>query len=103
MDANIEPYNRTKMALYENRVIAYTHDVLIAELKGLERNKKKGKIDHRPKGSKDVADGLAGVIFDCETRRVPDPVEPSLGELSESEGEKQLRQQQDELKWLLGQ
>jgi hypothetical protein len=50
VDANIEPYNRLKMALYESRVIAYEHPTLTGELKGLEKNKKKGKVDHRPHG-----------------------------------------------------
>lgn len=46
VDTNIEPYNRLRLALYEDRILAYTHDVLIRELKGLERNKRKGKVDH---------------------------------------------------------
>ena len=101
VDANIEPYNRLKMALYESRVMAYYHDVLDRELKGLEKNKKKGKVDHRVKGSKDVADGLAGVVYCCETRKIPDPVEPSLGELQDSAGMEEFKRQQEELKWLL--
>jgi len=102
VDTSIEPYSRLKMALYESRVKGYEHPTLIAELKGLEKNKKKNKIDHRTHGSKDVSDSLAGVIFNCETRVIAEPVAPSLGEV-ESPYDEEMKRKQDELRWLLGQ
>jgi hypothetical protein len=102
VDGNIEPYNRLKMALYESRVIAYEHPTLTGELKGLEKNKKKGKVDHRPHGSKDVADGLAGVVYNCETRVIAEPVAPSLGDV-ESPVDDEAKRREAELRWLLGQ
>jgi hypothetical protein len=102
VDTNIEPYNRTKMALYESRILGYEHPTLVIELKGLERNKKKGKVDHRPHGSKDVADGLAGVVYNCETRVIAEPVAPSLGDV-ESPVDDEAKRREEELRWLLGQ
>jgi hypothetical protein len=102
VDTNIEPYNRTKMALYESRILGYEHPTLIIELKGLERNKKKGKVDHRPHGSKDVSDGLAGVVYNCETRVIAEPVAPSLGDV-ESPVDDEAKRREEELRWLLGQ
>jgi len=101
VDTSPEPYNRLKMALYESRVRGYMHDTLVRELRGLERNKKKGKIDHRPGGSKDVADGVAGVVYNCETRVLAEPMAPSLG-VVESPVDDEVKRRQDELRWLLG-
>jgi hypothetical protein len=50
VDVNPEPYNRLKMALYEGRIKGYLHPVGVNELRQLEWNKRKGKVDHRPKG-----------------------------------------------------
>jgi len=97
VNTKIEPYNRLKMALYESRVIGYEHDTLIKELKGLEKNKKKGKVDHRKKGSKDVSDALAGVIYSCETRVISEPVAPSLG-MVESPVDEEVKRKQAEVK-----
>jgi hypothetical protein len=101
VDADMEPYNRLKMAVYEDRVKAYLHDTLIKELKGLERNKKKGKVDHRRKGSKDIADALAAVVHNCETRTISEPVAPSLG-VVESPMDEEEKTRRDEINWLLG-
>lgn len=57
------PYDVTKSALYENRVLIPTDDGLLNELLALEFDVQKGRVDHPPKGSKDVADSLAGVVY----------------------------------------
>jgi len=44
VDTDIEPYSRLRNALYESRVIGYMHDVLVRELKGLEKNKKSCRL-----------------------------------------------------------
>ncbi|MEM3112778.1 MAG: hypothetical protein QXY90_07040, partial [Candidatus Anstonellales archaeon] len=100
VDTNIEPYNRLRLALYEDRILAYTHDVLIKELKGLERNKKKGKVDHARHGSKDLADALAGVVYNCETKVIAEPVAPSLG-IVESPVDEEVERRRREIDWLL--
>jgi len=100
VDTNIEPYNRMRMAMYEDRILAYTHDVLIKELKGLERNKKKGKVDHPKHSSKDLADALAGVVYNCETKIFGEPVAPSLG-IVESPFDEEVERRKKEVEWLL--
>ncbi len=39
------------------------HTVLWKELRKLERDPQKGKIDHPEEGSKDCADAVAGVVY----------------------------------------
>ncbi len=92
VDVNPEPYNRLRMAVYENRLNCYFHDFGMKEVQGLERDKKKGKVDHRPGFSKDMADSLAGVVHNCETRKVREPVDPSFG-MMESRVDEELERE----------
>lgn len=69
IDTTNVPYDLTKQALYDHRVIAPAHAKLVKELVSLERDFRRGKIDHPAKGSKDIADSLAGVIFGLSMRR----------------------------------
>lgn len=57
-------YELTKAALYDGRVLIPEHPKLLRELRQLERDVKRDKIDHpaTATGSKDVADALAGVV-----------------------------------------
>jgi hypothetical protein len=102
VDVNQEPYLRLRSALYEKRVRGYKHPVGINELLQLEFNKRKGKVDHRPSGSKDMSDALAGVVFDCEVRKMTEPIAPSLG-IAESPVDQEMKRREDEMRWLLGQ
>ena len=61
----IGPYNDLKAALYEDRLLTYYYDPSYWELIRLELNNRTGKVDHPPKGSKDVADAMAGVVRLC--------------------------------------
>lgn len=63
------PYDVTKSALYENRVLIPKDDGLLNELLALEYDTQKGRVDHPPNGSKDVADSLAGVVYGCTWAR----------------------------------
>lgn len=63
VDRDSLPYDVTKSALYEGRVLIPKDDGLLNELLALEFDTQKGKVDHPPRGSKDVADALAGVIY----------------------------------------
>ena len=78
VDLTTDPYESLKQALYEGRVWFYEYEPLISELKTLQRNITKSgrrvKIDHPPKGSKDVADALAGVVFSLTQDRAHDPL-----------------------------
>jgi hypothetical protein len=69
LDKTTAPYEFLKMALYDQRVFAPTHEKCVEELLSLERDLKRGKIDHPPNGSKDVADALAGVVYGITMRR----------------------------------
>lgn len=69
MDTTMVPYQITKAALYDGRVPMPVHTKLKRELLTLERDFKRGKIDHTAHGSKDIADALAGVVFGLTMRR----------------------------------
>ncbi|MGW8177555.1 MAG: hypothetical protein ACWGQW_02000, partial [bacterium] len=69
MDMDIRAYEITKGAFYDGRIIAPNHVKGLQELVSLEWDVKKGKIDHPPGGSKDVADAIAGVAFGLTSRR----------------------------------
>jgi len=74
VDTSTEPYDVLKTALYEGRVNYYDYSPLIEELRQLERDTRKRKIDHPPRGSKDVADALAGCIYTLSQTQVHQPL-----------------------------
>ncbi|MCH7498889.1 MAG: hypothetical protein IH886_02595 [Nitrospinae bacterium] len=63
MDKTPQPYIFLKNALKDQRVKIPNHNKLYDELISLEWDEKKGKVDHRPQKSKDLADCLAGVVY----------------------------------------
>lgn len=63
IDISILPYEAVKSALYENRVSCYSYPPLNKELRELEKNVIRNRVDHPPKGSKDVSDAFAGVVY----------------------------------------
>lgn len=69
VDKTITPYIFCKNALIDRRVVMPEHEKLQKELRGLELNEEKGKVDHAPNGSKDLADGLAGVVYGLTMKR----------------------------------
>jgi len=69
MDKTSVQYIFLKNALYDQRVKIPNHDRLYDELVSLEWDGQKGKVDHRPKKSKDLADCLAGVVFGLSRQR----------------------------------
>ncbi len=64
-----KPYDFTKSAIYDGRVKQPLHPHLHKEILMLERDLKTSKVDHPPGGSKDCADGLAGVVYGLTMRR----------------------------------
>ena len=62
IDRTVEPHETLKSCIQDNRIDYYQHQVFIDEIQGLELVKGV-KVDHPPKGSKDVADSVAGVTF----------------------------------------
>ena len=69
MDTKTRPYDIAKQALYDGRVFAPEHPKCQQEILRLERDVKKGKIDHPTSGSKDCADAVCGVIYGVSMRR----------------------------------
>jgi hypothetical protein len=69
MDKELLPYDTLKTAIYDGRVSAPEHETAHEELISLERDLKKGKVDHPPQGSKDVGDAMAGVCYGLTTRK----------------------------------
>ena len=62
VDRTIDPYNTLKELIYTGRVKCHKMPVLQKELMQLEITKS-SKVDHPPRGSKDVADAVCGAVF----------------------------------------
>lgn len=62
VDRTLSPYDTMKEMLHSNRLILCKFDYLYEEYKRLELVKGK-KVDHPPKGSKDLTDAVAGVCY----------------------------------------
>jgi len=63
VDRTMGPYDYLKTALYEDRVYYYKYPELLRELRELEHDRAKRKVDHPLRGSKDVSDALAGIVW----------------------------------------
>lgn len=80
--ARMKPYLMLRQAIYEQRVICPYHPVLEKELKELEISEDGKKVKHPPKGSKDLADALAGLVYYLtEHGRTGDPLGPMKGQV----------------------
>lgn len=79
VDTSMDPYENLKLALYENRIILYPYEPLRAELRSLEKNHSKNKVDHPPRSSKDLADALAACLWTLSQAHVnmPLPILPT--------------------------
>jgi hypothetical protein len=69
IDTTMLPYDLTRTAFYQGRILAPKHAVASREMVSLELDVKKGKVDHPPNFSKDVADAMAGVIYQLTMQR----------------------------------
>jgi hypothetical protein len=63
VDITTQPYDTLKGAIYEGRLELYDYRPVLEELRGLEYDRDRGKVDHPRAGKKDLADSLAGTIF----------------------------------------
>ena len=68
VDKDPKAYFLLREALLDRRIIIPSHERLIDELRFLEWDELKGKVDHPPKGSKDLSDCLAAVVYKLSTR-----------------------------------
>lgn len=62
VDASIVPYGEVKQSIKDERILLPRHSLLATELGDLQRDEKKDKVDHPSGSSKDVSDGVAGVV-----------------------------------------
>jgi len=63
VDRSSVPYKNLRDAIYDGRLRIYYQDILVDELISLEFDEKKDRVEHPPKGSKDVADALCGAYW----------------------------------------
>lgn len=68
MDRTTEPYETMRSAIYDGRVECPYHDKLEEELHTLEKNYVLNKVDHSPRGSKDIADALGGMTYNAHIK-----------------------------------
>ena len=68
VDKTDVPYKHLRDAIYDGRFFMYGQSDLVEELHGLEWDEKKMKIDHPPKGSKDIADAVCGAYYTLLSR-----------------------------------
>ena len=69
MDVDTKAYDVTKQAFYDRRIRAPEQHKAQLEFVRLERDPKTRKIDHPPRGSKDLSDAMAGVAWGLTMRR----------------------------------
>ena len=62
-------YEALRLAVVEGRVRFPRDPVVVEELLALEHDRRRNRIDHPPNGSKDLADALAGAVY--QLSRVP--------------------------------
>jgi hypothetical protein len=82
VDRTTGPYEALKEAIYDGRLLCYYVPKLEEELLGLQYDAKKNKVEHRPNGSKDLADALAGAVYHCsraELTQTADEKVPTRG------------------------
>ena len=70
VDRTSEPYHILKSMFYTDRIDLVDNDVARRELLQLEYNQAKDKLDHPPRGSKDIADALCGAVYSLTKDRV---------------------------------
>lgn len=83
VDGDIRAYEALKQGLYENRVRYYGYRRLQDELRALQVDRRKRKVDHPMRGSKDMADAAAGVAFHWTFAKPQEPRVRVLGERPE--------------------
>lgn len=67
VDKPMDAYDLLKQAIYENRLSFYNYTPLLDELKWIQKDNIRNKVDHPAGKSKDVADALAGIVFTLTT------------------------------------
>jgi len=68
VDKPMDAYDTLKSAIYEERVYFYKYEPLLRELRALQKDNIKNKVDHPRGKTKDVSDALAGIVYTLSTR-----------------------------------
>ncbi len=63
VDRTTDPYDALKGAIYEDRIEYYDYRPFLEEVKALEYDRLRGKVDHPQAGTKDVSDAVTGVVY----------------------------------------
>ena len=69
LDRTTEPYEALRSAFYQGRIQMVDNEEARREIVNLEYHAEKDKVDHPPKGSKDMADAIAGAVFAMSTSK----------------------------------
>jgi hypothetical protein len=92
VDLTDEQYLSLRSAFFERRIATYNYPPFIDEMLDLERDVKERKVDHPArnsqggKGSKDVADGVCGAVWNTLTSENARKVAPPLDAPIENTG-----------------
>lgn len=74
VDTSMDPYENLKTTLYEDRLFVYEYPMLLQELRQLQRDFRRNKVDHPQRGSKDCSDALAGALWTLSQLQFSAPV-----------------------------
>ncbi len=76
VDKPMDAYEMLRSAIYEGRVLMYRYEPVLEQLRKLQHDRMKGKVDHPKNGKKDVADALAAVVYSLSTKPSHAPMMP---------------------------
>ncbi len=68
VDKPMDAYETLKSALYDGRIYMYRYEPVLQQLRTLQVDRIKRKVDHQKNGKKDIADALAGVVYSLTTK-----------------------------------
>lgn len=79
VDSSMDPYTEVKLAIKDERIWMQPHEVCAKELRTVELDQKKMKVDHTPSGSKDCSDAVAGVVSMLQKKEASHGMSSSRG------------------------
>jgi len=68
VDKPMDAYDILKSTIYENRISFYEYRPLLEELKWIQKDNVRNKVDHPRGKSKDISDAVAGITYTLSTR-----------------------------------
>lgn len=85
VDTKMDPYEALKTAFYEDRINIYRYPTVFKELRELELDAKRQRVDHPKKGSKDTSDALAGCIYTLSQHQATQPLPVLRGAMASAD------------------